>query len=123
MTQALGLLLPVRDGKNGYFDQGFDIMTQMKSNLMNLLLTRRGERVMQPTFGSDIYSYIFEQMTDNTVANIKGSITSSVKTWMPFINLIDINVAQNTETQQIFIKITFSVSVSPTITDSITLQF
>jgi hypothetical protein len=62
-------------------------------------------------------------MTDNTVANIKGSITSSVKTWMPFINLIDINVAQNTETQQIFIKITFSVSVSPTITDSITLQF
>ena len=123
MTQTFGLLLPVRIGNRGYFNQGTDIMTQMKSNLTNLLMTRKGERPMQPTFGSDIYLYVFEQLTNDAIANVKASIAASVKTWMPFINIISTDIAQDEDNQAIFVKVTFSVSISPTITDSITLQF
>ena len=46
---ALGITLPIKLGKTGYFEQAFDTITQVKSNLINLLLTVKGERVFQPT--------------------------------------------------------------------------
>ena len=40
---ALGITLPIKLGKTGYFEQAFDTITQVKSNLINLLLTVKDE--------------------------------------------------------------------------------
>jgi hypothetical protein len=47
-SRAYGITLPVKVGVNGFFEQGFTSYEQAKSNLRNLLSTRRGERVMKP---------------------------------------------------------------------------
>lgn len=36
----------------------------IKQDIMNALTTRRGERVMRPNFGTDIFDYLFEPIDD-----------------------------------------------------------
>ena len=44
--------------------QNFITTKQVHDNLRNLLLTMKGERPMQPTFGSDLYNLIFEPLQE-----------------------------------------------------------
>ena len=48
---AIGITLPLTFGQNT-FEQSFLTKDQVKSNIKNLLLTKRGERIIQPEFGS-----------------------------------------------------------------------
>ena len=121
--KALGLLLPLRRGNNGYFNQGLTLMDQAKSNLINLILTKKGERIMQPDFGCDVYKTIFEPITDNNIANIKGSITSATKIWLPYINIVNIAVVREDDYNKILATIVFNLVNNPLVTNTITLTF
>ena len=74
---AIGLTLPLRGGNNGYFEQSYTTMEQVKSNLINLLLTIPGERYMQPTFGSNLYSHLFEQFDEFVSEQIEVTYNAS----------------------------------------------
>jgi len=50
-SYAYGITLPLGRGETGFFQQAFVSFEQAKSNLKNLLLTKKGERIMQPNFG------------------------------------------------------------------------
>ena len=93
-NQAYGITLPVQRGNSGFFSQAFNSFEQAKSNLKNLLLTRKGERVFQPNFGSGIHELLFEQATDELETQLQESITNSVNFWLPYINIdtIDVNM-------------------------------
>ena len=122
-TKALGILLPLKRGSNGYFQQGFDILTQAKANLTNLLLTKKGERIMQPNFGCGIHEYVFSPITQDIDANIKGTIQEAVQIWLPYIKIEDVKVTRNEDYNKIFISIVFSVRNNINVTDSILLAF
>ena len=51
---AIGITLPLQKGNGGYFAQSYQTSEQVKSNIKNLILTRKGERLMHPTFGTDL---------------------------------------------------------------------
>ena len=51
---AIGLTLPLQKGNTGYFAQSFVTSEQVRSNIINLLKTKRGERLFQPEFGSGL---------------------------------------------------------------------
>ena len=92
-NQAYGITLPVQRGNSGYFSQAFSSFEQAKSNLRNLLLTRKGERIFQPNFGSGIHELLFDQATDELETRLQENITNSVNFWLPYINIdtIDVN--------------------------------
>ena len=94
-SYAYGILLPVQRGETGYFRQGFNSFDQAKTNLKNLLLTRRGERVMQPLFGTGLHELLFEQMTTDLEQRLQLTIEESVTFWLPyiFIEEVDINMS------------------------------
>ena len=56
---AIGISLPIQIG-NTAFNQTFTTNEQIKSNVKNLLLTKKGERVMQPNFGSGLQELLFD---------------------------------------------------------------
>ena len=62
--QALGLKIPFQLGNNGYFETNYDTISQVSSNIQNLLLTKPGERRFNNSFGSSLYSILFEQIND-----------------------------------------------------------
>ena len=118
---GLGLTLPVKLGNNGYFQVAWDVPTQTKSNLINLILTKKGERVMQPEFGCDIHNIIFEQVSSDIEANVKGTIEEAVAVWMPFVSIEGVEIQKNEDFNRVNVSITYSIKLGITVTDNITL--
>lgn len=109
---AYGITLPVQRGNTGYFSQAFNSFEQAKSNLKNLLSTARGERIMQPEFGTGLHQVLFEQMTDEFEEKLQTTITESVNFWLPYITIKDIEVEMTDEMKdmhQAKLKIQFTV--------------
>lgn len=85
--KSVGVTLPLRRGNNGYFEVSYTTKDQIKSNIKSLLLTQKGERVMQPNFGSDLRKCLFEPNTKNLDSIIEDSITEAINTWMPYVTI------------------------------------
>lgn len=119
----LGLVLPLGRGAKGYFNTTADILTQMRANITNLLLTRKGTRPFQPEFGSDLHSLVFQQMTDDGLANVQGAIESAVAQWMPFLTINNVEVQYEIDAYRVYVRITFSLSTDKSILDNVTLVF
>ena len=95
------------------FQSVINVNEQATNNLKNLLLTKIGERVGQPTFGCDLLNILFEPNINDIKDDIKTFITTPVAYWLPYINIIDIviNTAQDNPNLQhdVEIKIVFSI--------------
>ena len=118
---GLGILLPIQRGETGYFRQGFDALTQVKANLINLLLTKKGERLMQPSFGCDIHGILFEKITPTTLADIKSTIVQATQIWMPFVSINEVDVTRDEDRNEVYVKISFNLTTNQDIGDTITL--
>jgi len=62
----IGVSLPLDYGSQGFFNKTRTTLQQTRSNIKNLLLTIKGERLGNPTFGSDLMRVIFEQDAGDT---------------------------------------------------------
>ena len=86
----IGVTLPIQNGNSGYFAQSFDTLTQVKTNILNLLNTRQGERRMQPTFGSRLWNLIFEQNVDTLKDQAVNIVTEDIFSWIPNVTVLDV---------------------------------
>jgi phage baseplate assembly protein W len=102
-----GISLPLQRGDSGYFAQSYDIIEQTKFNLITLLKTKKGERRMNPAFGSDLYSVLFQFNDEDLQPVVTNIITRDVQRWMPFLNINDIKIEATNED-----KDTYRVNVS-----------
>ena len=89
---AVGITLPIQRGNDGYFAQSFRTFDQVRSNLKNLLLTKKGERILQPEFGSGLHDLLFNPATEKFEEDLETTINESVAKWLPYIIVEDINV-------------------------------
>lgn len=109
---AYGITLPIKRGNTGFFEQAFTSFEQAKSNLKNLLLTRKGERIMQPNFGSGLHELLFEQADDQLEQRLEEEITNTVNFWLPYISIKEIEVTMTDEMKdrnQVDMKVVFNV--------------
>ena len=110
----IGLKLPLTQGGSSTFAQTKTIFEQAKYNIRNLLLTIPGERLGQPEFGSGLHEFVFEQMDIDFEDAIEASISNAIKTWLPYINIKNINFEQGKVSEnQININIDFGLSFEP----------
>ena len=122
----IGVNLPFsRDNKTGWFDQSFTTLDAAKSNLRNLLLTMKGERLMQPNFGTDLIKLVFEQDDGTLVDRIRETIIDAVEFWLPYLNLNTVEVNDSIETDDMNfnrynVKLVFSLKNVPDVYESIT---
>jgi phage baseplate assembly protein W len=61
--------------------------TDIEQSLFILLSTTPGERVMQPDYGCDLRRLVFEPLNQNTLTDIKDTITRAVRLFEPRIVL------------------------------------
>ena len=112
LAQTFGIVLPIAHGPEGFFNQSHDAAEQIKSNIMMLLLTKKGERRMNPEFGSSLWSVLFENV-DNIVPLIESTIRKDITRWMNYVNISSINVDTNPKeipnNHSIKVKVEFTV--------------
>jgi len=118
----IGVVLPIRLSNNGFFRQSSTLLEQTKSNLKNLLLTVKGERVGQPTFGSNIFAVLFENFDGDFDNKLIDSIKEAVATWLPHVILNNVIVDSSEATNEVFISIHFSIKTDTSSMESLTLN-
>jgi len=109
---TLGISLGGANNDTVIFDSTYTSIEQEFAKLKTLLLTRKGERIMAPTFGTDLLKIIFQPNTEFIKQDIVKYIEEPVEYWLPEINLIDIQVttAEDDPTliHDVIVLITFS---------------
>jgi hypothetical protein len=72
-------------------------MNQIKSDLLVLLLTEPGERVMLPEFGTPLKQFFFEQNDSIIVEKVKDTIAESIRNWEPRVAITQIDVTNSSD--------------------------
>ena len=88
---AIGISLPIQI-TNTAFAQTFQTSEQVKSNIKNLLLTKKGERILQPEFGSGLQELLFEPNVDDFEGRIEDTINESLEQWLPYVTAEEIDI-------------------------------
>ena len=81
----------------------------IKQAIVNLLLTNKGERLMNPRYGSDIRSYLFEPLDYGTAAQIKANIQSTIDRFEPRISISDIKCIPNFNDNGFSVEMTYQI--------------
>jgi len=119
---AIGVSLPF-DGPSGPFNSTYSTQTQIKSNLLNLLLTNKGERVFNPEFGANLGTALFEGINENIIDIITDLINTNVEIFVPEVQIRDVVVDINTpDNNAVSVTVKYKLRVSGT-SDQITVQF
>jgi len=92
------------------FSQSYTTQEQVVSNLKNLLLTRKGERYMQPNFGTDIYSMLFQNNVEDIRRSLEDSIRADIEYWLPYITVNNIDITSSDDMQSLSIKLSFTIT-------------
>lgn len=112
-TQTYGITLPITHGPQGYFNQSYSILEQVKSNINLLLRTKKGERRMNPEFGSGLWSVLFESNTSDTISIVESTIRRDIQRWMSYVTIQDIQIetndSENRDQYKIGVKVLFTV--------------
>ena len=122
---TIGLGLPMEyDDVTGFFPGTSTTLSQTGSNIRNLLLTNRGERVGQPTFGADILLTLFEPMSDQLINSVEEKVSEAIADWMPHV-LVNklVVVPDEAEVNQLNIELEFSLTMNPDVHEAITMSF
>lgn len=114
--RSINLKSPMRRSANGGFATNTTTLEAIKDDLLNLLLTNHGERVINYDFGANLRPVLFENM-DNTEERVADSISTAVDKWLPFVNIKDLTVDTNESDPSVLpnaIRIVIKFSVSNT---------
>jgi phage baseplate assembly protein W len=116
---AIGVSLPFNGP--GVFNSTYSTKEQTKSNLVNLLLTSIGERIMNPNFGTELRRFLFEGINEDNIGLLKTSLLNSIAIYVPGITVTSIDVASNPDYNLIDLSVNYLLDISQT-PDEVTIQ-
>lgn len=82
---------------------------KIKSEIMHLVFTPKGQRLRNPEFGTRLIQFIFNPTDSDTFSDIVSEIKDSVKMWIPDCNILDVDVAEDETGLQIFARIRYTL--------------
>lgn len=119
---AIGLALPLVDGGGFFFKVNYTTSDQIKTNIRNLLLTNKGERVMIPAYGCDLKKTLFEQGA-NAIDKIQFVVSEALKKWLPEVNVQNLDVFQSAlDEHVIMIKLFYNLPYNKQMVEEVNLE-
>lgn len=118
---AIGVDLPmIKTG--AAFKLNYTTLDQAVANAKNLLLTNKGERIMQPEFGCDLAKTLFENITSQITVGLEDTIRSSFEYWLPYIFINELSVVPSEDQNRIFVTLKISLEGNKFDTRSIQVE-
>jgi phage baseplate assembly protein W len=91
--KTYGITFPFLDSFNGqYLDTTDTANQEIRSNLVHLLLTRKGSRYFLPDFGTRLLEFIFDPLDGPSFSAIEAEIRDSVSRYIPNLQITNITV-------------------------------
>jgi phage baseplate assembly protein W len=92
----INIKFPFKDSDKGYyFDSNKTTSDAIKSDILHVLTTRKGERFYDPDFGTNLYQYLFAPEDNITLSDIKSEANSCLAYCMPTIQIVELTVEQS----------------------------
>ena len=107
-----------------YVDTNSSVKDKVRSQLMHIVFTPKGQRLRLPQFGTNLIKFIFDQNDKTTWEAVKEEVSDAVKRWASNIIINDIQVVKNEENEsEIYVRLDYSVSEGNKVTnDSVVVQ-
>ena len=90
------------------FNQTFTTKEQVKANLINYILTNKGERFFDPTFGGDLRASLFEP--DSSFDSVAARLENEIYAYVPNIIIKDITVTPYSDSNLVSITLDYSIN-------------
>ena len=119
---AIGVKLPFN--APGVFYSTFSTQEQIRYNIVNLVLTSKGERVENPNFGTNVRSQLFQQIDPSTFSDLEASLVDDIQTYMPTVRVTNVKFTQGGEYNDntLVVTIVYQILISNQI-DTVTVNF
>ena len=120
----IGMKIPLAaaSGSEGYFESSTTSMEAAKEDVRNLIMTRKGERVFNPTLGLNLDEFLFENITEEVIYLIREDLEQSFKFWLPFLGVRDLQVVSDDDRNSITIDVKFYLRSNPGIIESVQVE-
>lgn len=91
MADAIGIAFPFRPDPTGFPKKEEDV-DLIESAVKQVILTNTGERLMRPTLGCPLQSYIFENIDQITIEAIRAVVQDAIVRNVEDVALLDVDV-------------------------------
>jgi phage baseplate assembly protein W len=115
---AVGVVFPFNG--NAVFNSSYTTQDQVKSNLINVLLTEPGERIYEPNFGVGLKKLLFENQIKED--ELESRIKDQSALYVPEIEITNLIIQLIPDSHTLYVRLTYKFIINNT-TDSIQLNF
>lgn len=124
--QYLGIRYPFtnKDFQNFFLDVNSNEKDYIRSQIMHVIFTPKGQRIREPEFGTDLIRYIFEPDDETTWESVKNEISDAVTRYVNNVVLNDIKIAKSDDNSDaIYVRIDYGIKKgNKTINDSVVTE-
>jgi hypothetical protein len=112
---AIGVSVPFNSPS--VFTSTYYTTEQIKSNIINYILTNTGERVLNPGFGGNLQKQLFEQITPDSLNALEINLRNGIQTQFPevIVNKITLTPVYEENTIQLLIDYSYLNNTAETI--------
>lgn len=119
-STGIGVAIPF--SAKSVFTTVYTTQEQLKYNIINYLLTDRGERVFAPNFGAGLRNLLFENITQESIQNIENTVRSGIEINFPNINITQLFITTDVNRHTVSINFSYEV-INTGIQDEININF
>lgn len=111
--QFFGIKYPFtsQDSENYFIDVNKSIKDKVRSILMHVIFTPKGQKLRDPEFGTDLIKYIFDQNDSISWSSVKDEVSEMVKKYANGVTINNISILKNNdENSEIFVRLDYSIT-------------
>ena len=105
--RAVGFGFPING--DAVFVPTYTTKDQIRANLINFLLTNKGERVFNPRYGANLRDKVFELMEGNTLSELESTISEYISTQFPTVDVKQVKFDPQPDTNALFFTLVYAV--------------
>ena len=108
LSRAVGFGFPING--DAVFVPTYFTRDQIKANMVNYLLTNKGERVFRPNFGADLRNLLFENILDITNEDLKDTIQNDIIQHFPSVEIKEIQFNNEPDENTVNFTLTYQIA-------------
>jgi hypothetical protein len=118
--KAVGVSLPF-SGK-AVFNSTFQTKDAIKTNLINYFLTSRGERYLNPDFGNQLQTLLFDNLTEDKVEQIDALIKEDLRIFFPKVQPVEVKTVGDADNNTVQFSLKYKIN-NTNIEDEVVINF
>ena len=119
-TKAVGIDIPLSG--NAVFNSTYETKDALKANLLNYFLTNKGERFLNPNFGSNLRSLLFENINNSKLLEIEELVKEDLKVFFPRIKPTQLQLSSDQDTNTVVFFLKYAL-IDSNINDEVVINF